>query len=71
MYGHRGQNNITPRYLELLEALKNEYENMFQEISMSKMHREDVELKSTAKAMINVSSALPPGGLFVASEGVL
>jgi hypothetical protein len=50
MYGHRGQPNITPRYLELLEALKNEYENMFQEISMSKMHREDVELKSMAQS---------------------
>lgn len=45
MYGHRP--NITPRYLELLEMLKNEYEGMYQEISMSKMHREDTELKST------------------------
>lgn len=46
MYGHRP--NITPRYLELLEMLKNEYEGMYQEISMSKMHREDTELKSIA-----------------------
>lgn len=44
MYGHRP--TITPRYIELLEMLKNEYEGMYQEISMSKMHREDTELKS-------------------------
>ena len=36
----------TPRYLELLEMLKGEYENMYQEISMSKHHRDDAEYKS-------------------------
>lgn len=46
MYGHRSATGITPRYLELLELLKNEYESMYQEVNMNKMHREDAGHKS-------------------------
>lgn len=47
MYGQRMTAGTSPRYLELLELLKNECDSMHQEANMSKIHREDVEVKST------------------------
>lgn len=45
MYAHRGPPGMSPRYLELLEMLKSEYESMYHEVSMNKIHREDAESK--------------------------
>lgn len=50
MYGPRmGQHPAgpSPRYMELLEMLKNEFEGIYQEASYNKFHREDSELKGT------------------------
>lgn len=50
---------MTPRYLELLEALKAEYENMHQEVSLNKLHRDDVEYKSTTlRGLLRANSLL-------------
>lgn len=40
---------MSPRYLELLEMLKGEYENLYHEVSMGKIHREDAENKFHAQ----------------------
>lgn len=51
MYAHRGPppSGMTPRYLELLEMLRGEYENLHHEVSMGKIHREDAENKFHAQ----------------------
>lgn len=53
MYGHRAAppppppgGMVASRFLDLLEALRNEYEVLYQEINLSKMHREDHEMKA-------------------------
>ena len=46
MYASHPRPPMSHRYLELLDALKGEYESIYQEVSMSKLHREDAEYKS-------------------------